>query len=289
MSPSPKKPTPEPSWAHFVEGLRAFVRNRVPAQDAEDVAQEALLRIHESAATLRDPSRTQAWVFAVARRTVADFYRKRRPADGADPAPLETLADPSAAVAEKLATYAGDHSAHEEVLTWLRPIAEGLPEGYREALLLADFDGRTQRQVAEELGLSLPGAKSRVQRARRMLAAELEKCCSVELGTEGRVQDFKRNHLRLLRCQVFRTEVQVLLRCQAFRTPQVSAFRTVVPGVLGSDSAPHPEIGLRRPCEGCRTPSEGRGRRPETPKLTPGGGSRESRRLLSAPSGHTSP
>ena len=35
---------------------------------------------------------------------------------------------------------------------------------------VADFEGQTQRQVAEALGLTLPGAKSRVQRARRMLA-----------------------------------------------------------------------------------------------------------------------
>ena len=191
-SPAPREGV-EPSWAHFVEGLRTFVGRRVPAQDADDVAQDALLKIHQSAATLRDPQRIQAWVYSIARYAIADYYRTHRRAEVADSLELEGMVDPSAAVAEKLATFDGDHSVHEEVLTWLRPTAEQLPAGYREALLLADFEGRSQRQVAETLGLSLPGAKSRVQRARRMLATELERCCSLELGAEGRVEDFKRN------------------------------------------------------------------------------------------------
>ena len=182
----------EPSWASFVDGLRAFIAARVPSQDAEDVAQEAFLRIHESVASLDDPQRAKAWVYTVARRAVADFYRRRRPADAADSNELDSVPDATAAVAEKLATFDGDHSVHEEVLTWLRPIAESLPDGYREALLMADFEGLTQRHVAEALELSVPGAKSRVQRARKMLASELEKCCAVELGAEGRVEDFER-------------------------------------------------------------------------------------------------
>jgi RNA polymerase sigma-70 factor (ECF subfamily) len=60
------------------------------------------------------------------------------------------------------ASFGGDHSVHEEVLSWLRPMAEELPEKYRQALVLADFEGLTQRQVAESLDLSLSGAKSRV-------------------------------------------------------------------------------------------------------------------------------
>lgn len=192
---SSSKPSPghEPSWGYFVDGLRAFIARRVPAQDADDVAQDALLRIHKSAASLRDPERVQAWVYSVARFAIADYYRTHRRVEVADSIELDAMVDPKAGVAEKLASFSGDHSAHEEVLTWLRPTAELLPDGYRQALLMADFEGRTQREVADALGLSLPGAKSRVQRARRLLATELERCCSIELGAEGRVEDFQRN------------------------------------------------------------------------------------------------
>jgi len=182
-----------PRWQPFVDGLRRFVVGRVPTADAEDVAQDALLRIHRSFASLRDAERTQAWVYGIARRVVADYYRARRPpAEGAGVDP-EALEDPDGGLHQSFATFDGDHSVHEEVVSWLRPIAESLPEKYRRPLLMADFDGRTQREVAEELGLSLSGAKSRVQRARRMLAEDLERCCRVEVDAEGRARDFARN------------------------------------------------------------------------------------------------
>lgn len=180
-------------WQPFVDGLRGFVARRVPVIDAEDVAQEVLLRLHQQASTLRDVNRAQAWVFGIARRVVADYYRGRIRADESADIEIDSLADPEAGVHESFSSFAGDHSVHEEVLTWLRPIAEGLPSKYRDALLMADFEGRTQREVAASLGLSLSGAKSRVQRARKMLATELEHCCAVEVDAEGRARDFTRN------------------------------------------------------------------------------------------------
>lgn len=197
---APQTPQPEPAggleraprWQPFVDGLRRFVARRVPPADAEDVAQDALLRIHQSFASLRDAERTQAWVYGVARRVVADYYRTRRPPTEGAAVDPEELADPGSELDASFATFDGDHSVHEEVVSWLRPIAESLPEKYRRALLMADFEGRTQREVADALGLSLSGAKSRVQRARRMLAEDLERCCRVEVDAEGRARDFAR-------------------------------------------------------------------------------------------------
>lgn len=191
-NPETSQTVGEPPWTRFADGLRAFIARRTPPQDAEDVAQEALLRIHRSAASIRDPERLESWVFTVARRTIADYFRQRpdNPPTELEP---EKVAAPGAGAEQRLATFAGDHSVHEEVLSWLRPLAEELPEAYRRALVLADFEGHTQRQVAERLGLTLSATKSRVQRARRLLATELERCCSIELGAEGRVEDFRRN------------------------------------------------------------------------------------------------
>jgi RNA polymerase sigma-70 factor, ECF subfamily len=180
-------------WRPFVAGLRAFVARRVPARDAEDVAQEVLVRLHQGAASLRDASRAESWVYGVARRTIADYFRSREPAASAEPAArAEELPAPDGPPARGFGAFAGDHSVHEEVLSWLRPMAEELPEPYRRALLMADFEGRPQREVAAELGLSLSGAKSRVQRARALLGTRLRRCCEIELGPEGRVLDFRR-------------------------------------------------------------------------------------------------
>ena len=68
---------------------------------------------------------------------------------------------------------------------------DALPEGYRHALILADLEGLPQREVAEELGLSLSGAKSRIQRARKKLKANLLSCCRLDLNRLGNVLNWQ--------------------------------------------------------------------------------------------------
>lgn len=177
-------------WEPFVEALRAFVRRRVPQADCDDVLQDILVRLHVGSNSLRDDQRAEAWVYGIGRRAIADFYR-RRPANHVGLAEAETIKDPSAVEPEQLHAFEGDHDVHEEVLSWILPFAKGLPAQYRDALLLADFEGVSQQDIADRLGLSLSGAKSRVQRARRMVGGTLRTCCSVEFGPDGRASSFQ--------------------------------------------------------------------------------------------------
>lgn len=188
----------EALWRTFHEQVRTFVLRRVPsAIDADDVVQDIFLRIHQGINNLRADHQVQAWVFTIARRTIADFYRKhyRRLAKthgGLDDLP----ASEESPMPGNRAAFAGDHSVHEEVLSWLRPMIDQLPEKYRVPLYLADVEGYTQREVAEQLGLSLSGAKSRVQRARVMLGNVLNTCCQVEFGPAGEAIEFRRRSAR---------------------------------------------------------------------------------------------
>jgi hypothetical protein len=113
MSPSTPPAPREVSWERFVDGLRAFVARRVPHRDADDVAQEAMLRIHRGAGGLRDPERLQAWVYSIARHAIADYYRARPASEATEPVPPESVADPSAAVAAGFADFDGEHDVHE--------------------------------------------------------------------------------------------------------------------------------------------------------------------------------
>jgi RNA polymerase sigma-70 factor (ECF subfamily) len=62
---------------------------------------------------------------------------------------------------------------------------ETLPEGYRDALLLSEIQGLPLREVAERLNLSLPGAKSRVQRGRERLKSAFLDCCHFKFDCQG--------------------------------------------------------------------------------------------------------
>ena len=58
-------------------------------------------------------------------------------------------------------------------------------------LVRVDVEGHTQTRAASELGISVSGMKSRVQRARRDLKQLLERCCSVQLDNVGAVTGYR--------------------------------------------------------------------------------------------------
>jgi len=66
-----------------------------------------------------------------------------------------------------------------------------LPEKYREAILLTEFGNYTQKELSEKMGLSLSGAKSRIQRARNQLKEMLIGCCQIDFDHFGNVVDYK--------------------------------------------------------------------------------------------------
>jgi RNA polymerase sigma-70 factor (ECF subfamily) len=77
-----------------------------------------------------------------------------------------------------------------ELAGCLRPMIERLFGEYRQAVILIDLEGLTQQEAAAQLGLSLSGMKSRIQRGRRQLKGMLEACCTIELDQRRGVADY---------------------------------------------------------------------------------------------------
>jgi RNA polymerase sigma-70 factor (ECF subfamily) len=154
--------------------VRRFVARRVPADLVDDLTQDVFLRMHEHAAELRDITLLAPWLFRVARNAIVDSHRQARPTE-----PFEdVVADATNGAAENL---------NEEVATWIEPMLSVLPEEYREALRLTELEGLSQKDLAERLGISASGARSRVQRGRQMLEEVLRACCTFELDPRGNI------------------------------------------------------------------------------------------------------
>ena len=70
-----------------------------------------------------------------------------------------------------------------------------MDDKYKEAIILTEFNGLTQRQLAQKLNISYSGAKSRVQRAKENLKKLFTDCCSIQSDKYGNVVDYqqKRN------------------------------------------------------------------------------------------------
>ena len=168
----------EEIYDRFDADLGAFVRSRVADTDgAEDVLQDVYLKIHLRVGTVRDEERIGAWVFRVARNAVADYHRAKKPVQELGEVP-EAPPDPEGEDLER------------ELRRSVRGMLEGLPAEHREALYLTEYEGLTQKELAERLGIGLSGAKSRVQRARIRLKPMLLDCCHFELDRRGRVTDY---------------------------------------------------------------------------------------------------
>ena len=72
----------------------------------------------------------------------------------------------------------------------LKPMLDALPEKMRAPLVMADYEGMRQREVASRLGISLAAVKSRVLRARLQMRRMIEDCCQLELDAQGSITDF---------------------------------------------------------------------------------------------------
>ena len=166
-------------WEILSTRLRSFIRARVEDdQTASDLLQETFLRIHQNLDTLGDAERLEAWVFRIARNMIVDHYRSRRRAS-----PIEPAGDPSPQIESS--------NVNEEVSGWIPGAMESLPEPYREAVRLYELEGLPQKDIARQLGLSLPGAKSRIQRGREKLKQVLHDCCAFELDHRGNVLSWR--------------------------------------------------------------------------------------------------
>ena len=122
---------------------------------ADDLVQETMVRAWKSLGKLQNPKAVKGWLITILRRENARRFERYQPQESG--VPTEELA------ANK-ATY--DTSTEAFVL---RKALDQLPEEYREPLLLQVIYGYSQKEIAEQLGISVGGAGSRLFRARQKL------------------------------------------------------------------------------------------------------------------------
>ena len=168
-------------WDQYCCRLLAFIRRRVSDDaEAEDILQEVFIRIHRHLCCLPEEDRLESWIYQITRNLIIDHYRRRRD--------LEEIPEDLPADFEIIDDDPDDPEA--ELAVSLKEMVAALPEPYRQALILTEYEGLTQKEMAERLGISHSGAKSRVQRARDRLRDQLLACCHFELDRRGRVMDY---------------------------------------------------------------------------------------------------
>ena len=142
--------------------------------DAEDLVQEVALRAYRGFSGFRDGSNLKAWVYRILTNAFINEYRRRqrRPST----VPEEDV--PEWSLFDRLGEAGAAPSAEREVLERLpdeevRRALEDLPEAYRLAVLLADVEGFTYREIAEMLDVPIGTVMSRLHRGRKTLQKAL--------------------------------------------------------------------------------------------------------------------
>ena len=134
--------------------------------EAEDVAQDAMLRLWRQAGDWRaGEARISTWLYRVTRNLCIDRIRKRRPT-----VPIEGVAeppDPAPSALERLANSEESRALARAILA--------LPERQRQALVLRHFEGMSNPAIGERLDCSVEAAESLLARARRQLAMDMSK------------------------------------------------------------------------------------------------------------------
>ena len=143
----------ETLWDRYCCQLLAFIRSRISDEaEAEDLLQKVFIRVHRNLCCLPAPTKMDSWIYQIARNLIVDHYRRRK----------ESVEIPESLPAE--ADFPEDDPETELSLSIKDMIAE-LPLHYRQALILTEYEGLSQKPLAENLGISESGVKSRVQRA----------------------------------------------------------------------------------------------------------------------------
>jgi RNA polymerase sigma-70 factor (ECF subfamily) len=132
--------------------------------DAEDVAQEALLRAYRHFASLRERERFQPWLVRTTWRLAID---RRRSATRREHRELEALAGkPPTPTVEELAS-------EQQLLRRVEEAVDALPEKLRRVVILAAIEGYDMRETAKLLDILEGTVRSRLNRARKLLAEKL--------------------------------------------------------------------------------------------------------------------
>jgi RNA polymerase sigma-70 factor (ECF subfamily) len=141
---------------------RWLVRND---HDAEDIVQESFMKAFEAADEFRGQD-ARVWLFTIVRNTTINLLRKRRsdrmvPWQEEMPEPVDSAADPESAMISS--------SRRERI----RAAIAALPEDYREALILREFEGLSYKEIASIINAPMGTVMSRLSRARALLLERL--------------------------------------------------------------------------------------------------------------------
>jgi RNA polymerase sigma-70 factor (ECF subfamily) len=134
--------------------FRYFNSSSLGRDDAEDLLQDCWIRIHRARHTYRAAEPVMPWIYAIARHTRLDAYRKRRRVELREVL-VETLPERAD---NNLPDNATEQQAFEQLIA-------DLPESQREVIVMLKVTGMSLEEVAKATSSTVGAVKQKAHRA----------------------------------------------------------------------------------------------------------------------------
>src|SRR5258707_4950822 len=145
-------------YERYVRMVHGILLARVPIGDVDDLVQDVFVRAMRQVHTLRDVKCFGAWLATVARNRANDYHRRS--------VELVEFTEEAPDGAVRLGGEADDGAA-------ILGVIRGLPEAYRETLILRLVEGMTGPEIAERTGLTAGSVRVNLHRGMQMLREKL--------------------------------------------------------------------------------------------------------------------
>ena len=138
-------------YAPLVHGI---LLARVPRDEVDDLVQDIFLHVFRKLNTLRDPEAFGPWIAMITRNRAIDFHRRTRPT-------VEITDD------------VGGSNTSDSRATEILELIRGLPDAYRETLVLRLVEGMTGPEIAARTGLTPASVRVNLHRGMKLLRQKL--------------------------------------------------------------------------------------------------------------------
>ena len=169
-------------YDEFYNKIHHYLKRLVGEFEAEELTQIVFEKISRNLSSFKGDSKLSTWIYRVATNTALDRLKsqsfKYSFAGPLAPLPINlTEADKNVSSASRTVRSPDKKAIQNEMSECVREFVDRLPPDYQTIIVLKDFEGLTNKEIAEVLEISLDSAKIRLHRARKQLKESLATGC----------------------------------------------------------------------------------------------------------------
>jgi RNA polymerase sigma-70 factor (ECF subfamily) len=163
-------------WRLNKPRIISSIRKKVKREhDIDDISQEVFIKFWIKNKEIKNKDKILHWLYRVTRFTIADYYRKKE-----NSIDLNLTQSASPPLIEN-----SEHKTDESKK--LIPIIYSLPVKYKSVLIMSDIYELSHKEIAQQFEISVSCVKTRVVRARKLLAERMHECCSFSYDKYGNI------------------------------------------------------------------------------------------------------